>query len=165
MATQVEIARHLDLSERRLRDVIQAIGIDHTQLTLDEIRIAYIRDLRDKAAGRGGDDQLNLARARAEESQIKAAKLRLEYQREIGATICAEDAAAVIADWCRFANREYAQGTHKLVSEIQSEYGIEIESELVEKIAGATTRRIADHAEKLGRDLVEGIEPVSDAAD
>ncbi|CAK0751094.1 hypothetical protein CCP3SC15_1740004 [Gammaproteobacteria bacterium] len=28
MATQVEIARHLDLSERRVRDVMKELGID-----------------------------------------------------------------------------------------------------------------------------------------
>lgn len=154
--TQIEIARHLDMSDRNLRDVLKNLNLDHKDSSLSDVRVAYIRDLRDKAAGRGGEDQSNLAKARAEESMIKAAKLRLEYQRDIGALVLGEDAEKALNDWARFANREIIQGFHKLVSEIQSAYSLQVNPDMVDSIVKPTTDRIRDHAQKLGADIVAG---------
>jgi len=168
--TQVEIAMHLDMSERNVRDVLAGIG-DKThragdwwkQSTIDEIQLLYIRDLREKAAGRGGESQSELARARTDESLMKAAKLRLEYQREINLVVSAEDAAEVIIEWARQANMDYTQGINKLVSGIQNKYSIKVDSELVEEIVCPTTDRIKGHAEKLGSGLVERIDDIPEA--
>lgn len=160
--TQLEIAKHLDMSERNLRDVLRALNMDHRSQSLSEIRVAYIGDIRDKAAGRGGDDQVNLSKARAEESFVKTAKLRLEYNREIGSLIHGEDVEGALNDWAKFTNRELLQGFHKLVAEIQSIHKITIATELVENIVIPTTERIKGHAEKLGAGLVEGVEEFRD---
>jgi len=152
--TQVEIAKHLDMSERNLRDVLRTLDIDHKQHTLSEITTAYIRDMREKAAGRGGDDQANLSKARAEESMIKTALARLDYNERLGNLILGEDVAGVMNEWARSTNREIQQGFHKLVGEIQSTYKITVEPKLVEDIAIPATERIKDHAEKVGRDLI-----------
>lgn len=154
--TQVEGARRLDMSERNFRDVCNNLGIDHKTTPIDQILIAYIRDMREKAAGRGGDAQQSLTAARADEAAISAALKRLDYNEKIGQLVPAEDAALVITDWCSTANREYRSGLGKLVGEIQSAFKIEIPAEMVENIAGPTTKRIQDHARRLGRDLVEG---------
>lgn len=84
--TQQEIAAHLDMSERNLRDVLQAVGLDHKQVPLSTIRIAYIRKLREEAAGRGGNGPLDLAQERAALAReqrmgqaIKNAVARREY--------------------------------------------------------------------------------------
>lgn len=64
--TQQEIAEHLDMSDRNLRDLLQAVGLDHKQAAMSEIRIAYIRRLREQAAGRMGDSSgLDLVQERA----------------------------------------------------------------------------------------------------
>lgn len=63
--TQAEIAAHLDLSERRLRELLTEFGLDHKQVPLAEIRIRYIRKLREEAAGRAGSGELNLTDERA----------------------------------------------------------------------------------------------------
>ena len=158
--TQVEIAKRLDMSERNLRDILLGLKIDHKATNYDDIVIAYIRDLREKAAGRGGNGQVNLTRARSDEAVMKTAKMRLEYNREIGILIYTEDAADAINDWCRFGNREWSQGTSRLVHEIENKYKIEVDDKLVESIAGPTTERIKDHAGELGRGLVSRIESV-----
>ncbi|SDR38632.1 hypothetical protein SAMN04490186_5887 [Pseudomonas grimontii] len=54
MPTQLEIAEHLDMSERAARDVLKRLNLDWQAVSLADIRTAYIRDLREKAAGRGG---------------------------------------------------------------------------------------------------------------
>lgn len=66
--TQAEIAAHLDMSERNLRELLGQLGMDHKQVPMSALRVAYIRRLREQAAGRmGGDDSegLDLVQERA----------------------------------------------------------------------------------------------------
>jgi hypothetical protein len=152
-----EISVHLDLSERQARDAMERYSInDWRSLELDKIRVAYIRGLRLVAAGRGGDYQANLAKARAEESEIRTATLRLDYNAKLGSLILADDAAKAISDWCRFANQEYRQGLQNIVAEIQNAYRMTVDVQLVDRIAEPTMERIKNYAGTLGRDLVMG---------
>lgn len=73
MATQSEVAAHLDLTQPAVSQML-AEGLLPTaarrgQLDLDACRIAYIRRLREQAAGRAsledGDDKPDLVRERA----------------------------------------------------------------------------------------------------
>ncbi len=155
--TQLEIARHLDMSERNARDVLRNLGIDHRQSSLDEIRTAYIRDMREKAAGRSGSDQASLTRRKSEETEVNTALKRVQLHEAIGLVVQSQDAAEAITDWSSFANREYQAGITKLISEIQIAYKIEIDAKKVEDIAGPTIERIKGYAEKLGCDLTESI--------
>lgn len=63
--TQVEIAAHLDLSERRLRELLTEWGLDHKQIPLADIRTRYIRKLREEAAGRSTNGEIDLPTERA----------------------------------------------------------------------------------------------------
>ena len=75
--TQPEIAAHLDMTDRNLRDVLQVLDLDHKQVPLSAIRTAYIRHLREIAAGRGGDGALELAAERARLAKEQADKLAM----------------------------------------------------------------------------------------
>ncbi|MBL4835749.1 MAG: hypothetical protein JKY26_17500 [Pseudomonas sp.] len=156
MAKQSEIAAHLDMSERNAREVVKSLRINWQDATLDEIRIAYIRDLREKAAGRGGSNIDELNKARLEEMQVKSANGRLQYHEKLGTLVQAEAAQHCLVDWASFANREYSGGIERLIQEIESVNKITIDRSVVIKVAGATTERIAGYAEKLGAQLVGG---------
>jgi phage terminase Nu1 subunit (DNA packaging protein) len=84
--TQQEIAAHLDMSDRNLRDVLERLDLDHKEAPLSKIRVGYIRQLREQAAGRASDGPLDLAQERAALAreqrmgiEIKNAVLRGEY--------------------------------------------------------------------------------------
>ena len=85
--TQQEIAEHLDMSDRNLRDLLQSVGLDHKQAAMSEIRVAYIRRLREQAAGRMGEmggldlvqERAALAREQREGQAIKNAVARKEF--------------------------------------------------------------------------------------
>lgn len=64
--TQAEAAAHLDLSDRSVRELEEKLSLA-ADYTLDQIRIAYIRQLREVAAGRASTaaDALDLAAERA----------------------------------------------------------------------------------------------------
>jgi len=62
--TQQEIADHLDLTQKSVSEMLKKLDIDWKAATLDEIRIAYLRQLRSQAAGHRTDDGLDLVRER-----------------------------------------------------------------------------------------------------
>lgn len=136
--------------------MLKGLGIDWTTADLDEIRIAYIRDLREKAAGRGSTQAELLAAARTEESTVKAANGRLAFHEKLRTLIPAADAANAINDWAAFANREYLSGVQKLVDEIESRAKVSIDRSMVTQIVGATVSRIGGYAEKLGLRIAGG---------
>ncbi len=65
--TQAEVAEHLDMTDRNLRDVLAMLGMDHKEVPLSRLRVGYIRHLREQAAGRMGAEVggLDLAQERA----------------------------------------------------------------------------------------------------
>lgn len=86
--TQSEIAEHLDMSDRNLRDLLQMLDLDHKQASLSAIRVGYIRRLREQAAGRAGSEdggldlvqeRAALAREQREGQAIKNAVARKEF--------------------------------------------------------------------------------------
>lgn len=154
MQTQREVADHLDMSERNARDVLKALDLDWQTASLDEIRTAYIRDLRGKAAGRGGSQLEQLNRARIDDLQQKSANGRLAYHEKLRSLIPASEAERVLSDWASFANREYLGGLERIIQEIESVQKLTVDRTVVAKVAGPTTERIAGYARKLGAELV-----------
>lgn len=78
MATQKEVAEHLDLTDRTVRD-LKARGVFNadarSQMDIDACRVAYIRHLRERAAGRTSDE------AEAEGLDLVAEKARLAKEQ------------------------------------------------------------------------------------
>jgi len=151
-ATQKLLASIVGISQPAVSEFVKK-GVLIPGDTIGQWIIDYSANLRDQAAGRGGDDQVNLSKQRAKESVVKTAMLSLEYNEKVGALIPADEAASIITDWCASANREYQAGLLKLVGEIQSTYKINVDNKLVENIASPTFKRIKDHAADISRDF------------
>lgn len=84
--TQQTIAKHLDLSGRSIRKMIE-VGIltkeANGKLDKDKCRVAYIRHLRQQAAGRssGDDTDYDLIAERARLAKFQADKVEMEMKR------------------------------------------------------------------------------------
>jgi phage terminase Nu1 subunit (DNA packaging protein) len=76
--TQKTIADHLDLSQQAVSGLCADIGIDWRAVTLDEIRVLYIRRLREQAAGREAAGDLDLATERARLAKEQADKVSMQ---------------------------------------------------------------------------------------
>lgn len=85
--TKADIARHLDMSERNLTEVLRGLNIDWRTVHIDDIRTAYIKDLREKAAGRGGDHQIDAAIARTRKDNIAADLMTMTMQEKAGVLV------------------------------------------------------------------------------
>lgn len=99
MPTQVEIAQHLDMSQQAASAFCKSAGLDWRALTLDEIRVAYIRHIREQAAGRASADadgyDLVAERARLAHHQANIAELDELVKRR--ALMPVEDAHRALA--------------------------------------------------------------------
>lgn len=164
MATQAEIAEHLDLSERKVRDVLQALEIDHREASIDHVRLAYIRDLREKAAGRGGDEHAALTKARTEQALADARMKQLTYHRELGQLVPVSELEPVLAGWAATARSEVQFAVEKLIAAIQSQHGIEIEQQHVDDTIQPALRAIGSYPASVAPDADEGGGGVGTAA-
>lgn len=116
---------------------------------------AYCNQLRNEAAGRGGDNQASLTRARIQEAEAKAALTTVAYHEKIGTLIQASEAEKALVEWAGFAINEYQNCFESFVYEVESRYKIKIGEEIPREIIGNTFSRISAYAEKLGKSLVQ----------
>lgn len=100
MTTQIEIAKHLDLSSRQVRE-LQTCGVFPKGASLDEARLAYIRRLREQAAGRSATNGLDLASERARLVKMQGDKLEIELTAKRGDLISLTEAEK---EWSELVN-------------------------------------------------------------
>lgn len=78
MLIQQDIAKHLDMSQAAVSGLMDRLGIDWKAASIDEIRVAYIRHLREQAAGRAASGDLDLATERARLAKEQADKFAMQ---------------------------------------------------------------------------------------
>lgn len=78
MLTQQAIAEHLDLSQPEVSGWMEKLGIDWKTARLDDIRVAYIRRLRETAAGRATEGGMDLATERARLAREQADRIAMQ---------------------------------------------------------------------------------------
>lgn len=92
--TQAEIAEHLDISERRVRELAVEWGVDSRSLTLSAWRLRYLRELRETAAGRATSGDLDLASERARLAKEQADRIAMQNavtRKELAPTYLIEE--------------------------------------------------------------------------
>jgi Phage DNA packaging protein, Nu1 subunit of terminase len=95
--TQTEIAEHLDISDRRVRELAVEWGIDSREISLSAWRIRYLRHLREQAAGRAAAGDLDLAVERARLAKEQADRIAMQNavtRKELAPTHLIEEVLA-----------------------------------------------------------------------
>lgn len=95
--TQAEIAEHLDISDRRVRELAAEWGIDSRQIPLSEWRLRYLRKLREEAAGRAATGDLDLVGERARLAKVQADRIEMQNavtRKELAPTELIEEVLA-----------------------------------------------------------------------
>ena len=108
MATQLEVAQHIDLTTRRVRDLIAEGSLPKTGPSgwdLDECRLAYIQYLRARSVTGGGKGNLDALAERARKDSETADKLALENARTRGEVVSVHEVAGL---WARLASESKA---------------------------------------------------------
>ena len=96
---------------------------------------AYCGKLRDEAAGRGGDDQNSLTRARTDDALASVQLKRLQIAEKVGTLVPVADVEPYLIAMVTAARTELLALPDKLVLEIKALYGVDIDPTLLtEKI-------------------------------
>jgi hypothetical protein len=90
MATQAQIAEHLDLSIRRVQDLVVE-GVLERGADLDQCRVSYIRYLRGGASGKHTGATPILADGRARLVKLQGDKVEIELAELRGEVVRADD--------------------------------------------------------------------------
>lgn len=99
MATVVEVAKHIGVSPKYVNDLINDGVIERKgrgEYDLNECRDAYIKKLREAAAGRSSSGELDLVAERARLAKEQADAKEMENAIERGELVYIEDVAKQI---------------------------------------------------------------------
>ena len=145
MNTQDEIAQHLDVSTRMLRDILTRLNIDHKTTSLDEIRIRYIKDLREKAAGRRDQkDQFTLDQVRMRDLLASAQIKEMTLFKDQKLVLDREQVRQAMDAWVTQSKSEYQSSVEKILAMVESQTGTQLDRDPINRIVDATCRVIAD---------------------
>ena len=163
MASQPEIAAHLDLSVPAVSVLMRELGLDWRALSLDEVRVIYIRRLRETAAGRSGDDQQRLTQARARDSAASADLKTVELAERLGRLVPAEEVAGAIEAAFAVVRNEMLVLEERLIELVESETGARINPELVRGLTRPALANLAQRADDAEPDAEAELADVSAA--
>lgn len=144
MPTQKEIAEHLDMSERNARSVLQSLGIDWTTATMDGIRVAYIRDMREKAAGRGGEEHASLTKARTREAMASAELKELQIMEKAGKLVPLDEIEPRLLAMVTAVRQELLALPQKLAEDLRALHGLDVDCAMIEQHIYAALDHLAN---------------------
>lgn len=144
--SQSDIAEHLDMSPRNLRDVLTGLGLDWRTDSLDEIRIGYIRKLREAAAGRS-DDQLAHARTRRElaDARLKELDLAEKYKQ----IVSVEHLEPLLISLMKQIQSAVLEAGNKSLQMLETKYSIEVDDDDLLGILRSALGAVASGADQL----------------
>ncbi|MBF0454023.1 MAG: hypothetical protein HQL72_04285 [Magnetococcales bacterium] len=114
MTTQSEIATHLDLSERRVRDLLKELGLPTRNPDLDQVRIAYIRHLRGVASRHKSETGLDLTQERAKLAATQRQKTKIEVAKLRGKLVPSDEIQQTIFNLARRTRDRILLVPHRL---------------------------------------------------
>lgn len=90
MPTQAEIAKHLGITQQSVSTAMTKLSIDWRTATMDEIRLEYLKRLRETAAGHVSSTGLDLVDEKAQTERVVRELKLLELQEKQGLLVSVE---------------------------------------------------------------------------
>jgi hypothetical protein len=131
MPTQAEIGAHLDLSQKAVSELMQQLGIDWKTTALDEIRTAYIRRLRDMAAGHKSSSGDDLIRERVENERLDRQLKELNLAEKRGQLVNVAQLEPMLADMVAAFRTELMTRDDRLKASLDALYGIDVDLQVL----------------------------------
>lgn len=131
MPTQQQIAEHLDLSQKQVSELMERLAIDWQACGMDEIRVAYIRNLRDRAAGHRSEDGLDLVRERVLTERVDRDLKMLTLAEKRGQLVNVAQLEPALTQMVGAFRSELLARDDKLKAELDSLYGIDLDISLL----------------------------------
>ncbi|AJY28731.1 hypothetical protein BTM_3144 [Burkholderia thailandensis 34] len=129
MPTQQQIAEHLDLDQSAVSRFVDKVGFDYRSATIDETRIAYVRHLREIAAGRASESGIDLVAERAMNERVDREIKMLTLAEKKGLLVNAAQLEQAYGQMVGAFQTELLSLPDKLVQEMRTLYDIEVDVE------------------------------------
>lgn len=166
MPTQQEIAGHLDLAQQNVSELMKKLGIDWKTATLDEIRVAYIRQLRSQAAGHRTDDGLDLVRERVLTERVDRELKQYTLAEKKGQLINVAQLEPELQQMVGAFRTELLARDDKLKADLDQLHGIDVDIQVLNVYTNDALRHLARYdARRPGAAGAVGAVDRADAAD
>ncbi|MCA8285778.1 MarR family transcriptional regulator [Burkholderia vietnamiensis] len=129
MPTQQQIADHLDLDQSAVSRFVDKVRLDYRAVSIDEIRVAYIRHLREVAAGRSSETGIDLVAERAMTERVDREIKLLTLAEKKGQLVNAMQLEQAYGLMVGAFQTELLSLSDKLVQELHTLYGVEVDVE------------------------------------
>lgn len=141
--TQQDIADHLDLSQKAVSQFLEQNKIDWMVSSLDEIRVAYIQNLRAQAAGHRSQDGLDLVRERVLSERIDRELKQFTLAEKKGTLINVAQLEPELQQMVGAFRIELLSRDDKLKSALDALHGIDIDIQLLNDHTYAALKHLA----------------------
>ena len=151
MPTQQHIADHLDISQQQVSELMKKLGMDWQAASLDEIRVAYIRQLRGVASGHRSNDGLDLTRERVLTERVDRELKQLLVAEKRGLLVNVEQLEPELMNMISAFRAELLARDDKLKADLDALYGIELDLNLLNEYTLAALSQLARYEPGGGR--------------
>ena len=143
-ATQTGVGDLVGASQQAISKHVYAGTLEMGQTYRDWLR-QYCEKLRDEAAGRGGEDNINLTRARTLDASASAELKMLQIKEKAGDLVPVSEIEPLITGMIIAARTELLSFPDKLTNELKALYGVDIDATLIEELIHDVLAHLAGH--------------------
>lgn len=141
--TQQTIADHLDLDQSSVSRFLQQVDRDWRGMSLDEIRIAYVRKLRAAAAAHRTEDGLDLVRERVMTERVDRELKQFTLAEKKGQLINVEQLEPALMQMYGAFRTELLARDDKLKADLDVLYGIDVDTQVLNGYTTEALRHLA----------------------
>jgi len=131
MPTQKEIAEHLFIDQSNVSRFLERAGIDWTAATMDQIRGAYIRQLRAQASGHTSSDGDSLVKERVLTERVDRELKQLQLAEKRGTLVNVVQLEAEFSNMAEAFSTELLARDNDLKNSLDALHGIDIDLAII----------------------------------
>ena len=141
--TQQQIADHLDLSQKAVSLFLDKNKLDSSALSLDEIRVEYIRNLRAQASGHRSESGLDLTHERVLTERVDREMKMFSLAEKKGTLINVSQLEPELMQMVGAFRSELLSRDDKLKATLDALYGIDVDIQLLRDCTYAALNHLA----------------------
>ena len=141
--TQQQIADHLDLSQKAVSVFLEKNNLDAALMSLDQIRIEYIRNLRTQASGHRSDGGLDLVHERVLTERVDRELKQYTLAEKKGSLINVAQLEPELMQMIGAFRSELLSRDDKLKATLDALYGVDVDIQLLRDCTYAALNHLA----------------------
>ena len=131
MATLKQIAEHLGFGVPEAGRHMKMLGINYVEVSMDEIRIAYLERLRKVAAQTMSEDGVDLVKERALTERVTRQIKELDLSERKGELIAVSQLKSTLRNSFLHIKTTMRGSASKIKTIVDARYGIDLDSEII----------------------------------